>query len=124
MITLTLSPVTPVSAKAAAAAVIAYCENNFASNRTNWVRVTGTLAAALTVTQTGKAVEVTALYPASNGAPLYNVAHRVLSVGAIRPYWSAVRIVVLKDWTETGKTVTGTPSSTAKAGRVFLAPVE
>jgi hypothetical protein len=122
--TLTLSPVPSVCAKRAATEVANYRESNRTSNRTNWARVVNTLAAVLTVIKTGDSVEVTDLYPASDGAPLYNLAHRVLSVGAIRPYWDSVRIVVLKSATDAGKSVTGEPSSTTKVGRVFICPVE
>lgn len=108
------------------------------SNRTKWERVTALLSAVLTVTSTGKSVEITALFDGqdgnkTNGSPAYHQAHRALSHGAIRPHWHKVQVVALLN-TRTGNKVgrggkafvTGTSSTTAKVGsvRIFVTPIE
>lgn len=118
--TFTTTTVRPADAKAAAKAIADYRAAGNGSNRTDWGRVEILLARVLTVIATGKAVDVSDLF-ATGGKP-YHVAHRALSQGAIRPYWSRVQVVALKGATFGKGTVTG-DSDTARGTTVLIAPV-
>lgn len=121
-ITLTLSPVGKADQHKAHQAVDQYRADGNGSNRTNWSRLALVAGAIATVVRTGKAVEVTELFAdqIDAKAPAYNIAHRALSAGLVRPDWHAVRVVALADC-QTGKgTVTGVSNTTARTGRVRL----
>lgn len=130
MNTLSITPVavSAVDSKRAAALVAEYRSNGNGSNRANWERIQIVLSAVLAVIRTGSPVEITAAFAGESGkSPAYNVAHRQLSAGVIRPNWENVQIVALVDVRQNGKNVTGTPSSTAtfaRSPRVFICPAE
>lgn len=128
VITLTLNSVAVTDYAVARKIVSEYRETNGGSNRANWDRIISVLASVLSVIRTGKPVDVTNIYADSVGkAPAYNVLHRQLSAGVIRPYWQSVQAVALIDVTYKGKTVVGKPSSTAlfeQGTKLFICPVE
>jgi hypothetical protein len=116
-----LRKVKPQNAKSATRLVAEYRAKGLGSNRADWVRITALLAAVTTAIDTNSAVDITALFPASDGKQ-YHQAHRALNSGAIRPLWHKVTIVVLKDATVTGNTVEGESTTTGK-GTVLVVPV-
>ena len=131
--TVTVAKVRPADTKQATELVAKAKANGELSNRANLARMAGVLAGVLTVISTGKAVEITDLFPATDpttgkaqGSPAYHLAHRSLSADLIRPNWHKVTVVpMLADTVTTDKaTITGETSTTAKVGRVrvFLAP--
>lgn len=129
-VTLSVAKATAGDQATARRAIAIYRADGLGSNRTNWAQVTAVLASVLAVVRSGKAVEVTDLYAGQVGtkSPAYNLAHRQLSAGAIRPMWNNVQVVSLIDCKD-GKagTVTGTPNTTVPMGagvRLFLAPTE
>lgn len=135
LVTLTVGKVAPADAKTASEVVGKAREAGELSNRTNLVRMVGILSAVLAVVRTGKAVEVTDLFPDTDPttgkvqtAPAYHLAHRSLSAGVVRPAWHKVRVVPMVTSTvTTGKgTVSGETSTTAKVGKVrlFVAPAD
>lgn len=128
--TAVLARVTAGDQATASRAIAIYRADGQGSNRTNWTQVTAVLACVLAVVRSGKAVEITDLYAGQIGtkSPAYNLAHRQLSAGAIRPMWENVQVVCMIDCKD-GKagTVTGTPTTTVPMGagvRLFLAPTE
>lgn len=128
VITLTLNSVALSDYAVARKMVSEYREANGGSNRANWERIISVLASVLHVVRTGMPVDVTDIYADSVGkAPAYNVLHRQLSAGVIRPLWQSVQAVALINVTYKGKTVVGTPSSTARfdqGAKLFICPVE
>jgi hypothetical protein len=128
-LTLTLAKPGQPDTTTARRCIAIYRADGQGSNRTNWEQVTSVLACVLAVVRTGLSVEITALYAGQAGtkSPAYNLAHRQLSQGAIRPMWENVQIVALQNVTNGKGTVTGTPNSTAPVGpniRLFLAPTK
>ena len=138
LVSLVLGKSNQADVKQAVALVAQYRANNGGSNRTNWMMVTDMLTCVLACIRTGKAIEITDLYTgnwlpqvSSGKSPAYNLAHRQLSAGVIRPLWHRVQVVALVRCQSDGKgTVTGTPSSTARFGasstpevRLFIVPV-
>lgn len=128
-VTLTLAKVGQRDATTASRAIAIYRADGQGSNRTNWEQVTNVLACVLAVVRTGLAVEITDLYAHQVGtkSPAYNLAHRQLSQGAIRPMWENVQVVALQNVTNGKGSVTGTPNTTAPVGpgiRLFLAPTQ
>jgi hypothetical protein len=135
LVTLTVGKVSPADSKTAGEVASKAREAGELSNRTNYARMVSMLASVLAVVRTGKAVEITDLFPATDPttgktqtAPAYHLAHRTLSAGVLRPTWHKVRIVPMVASTmTTGKgTVSGETSTTAKVGRVrlFVAPAD
>lgn len=129
IVTFLVAKVTPVDAKSAHAIVAKYRAEGNGSNRTKWSQVEGVLTAVLAVTRTGRAVEVTALYLDQVGtkSPAYNLVHRQLSQGAIRPYWHNVQVLALVNVTAKGSEISGVPNTTVPMGsnvRLFLVPTE
>lgn len=114
--------------KTAQTLVAKYRDANGGSNRANWSRITNVLSAVLTVERTGKPVEVTEFYAGETGkSPAYNIVHRQLSAGVIRPHWKNVQVVAVMGAKTSGKSITGTPDSRAtfaEGARVFICPVE
>jgi hypothetical protein len=144
-VTLTVTKVTQAQAKAGQVAVAKAGEAGELSNRTNRPRLAGIVSAVLAVIATGKAVEITDLFPAvdpitgkPNTAPAYHLAHRSLSASLVRPNWHKVIVVpIVTSTAKVGKptkastsvsafTITGDTSTTAKVGtvRLFLAPAK
>lgn len=127
-LTLVIVAIAQGDLKSAQTIVAKYRDENGGSNRANWSRIIGVLSAVLTVVRTGTPVEVTAFYDGEPGkSPAYNIVHRQLSAGVIRPFWQNVQVVALMGAKQTGKSVTGTPNSTAtfaQGARVFICPVE
>lgn len=129
LVRLVLATVSPADSKQATALVAKYRADGGGSNRTNWSQVTAVLSAVLACVRTGKAVELTAFYTDQAGgkSPAYNLAHRQLSAGVIRPMWHRVQVVALVGCQADGKgAVSGTPNTTAKMGpgvRLFVVPV-
>lgn len=120
-ITLTLTTVTKADQAKADQAVDQYRTNGGGSNRTNWSRLALVAGAIATVLRTGKAVEVTGLFTDTEAkAPAYNIAHRALSAGAVRPDWHRVRVVALADCQTAKGSVTGVSNTTARTGHVRL----
>lgn len=128
VISFILSAITAGDLASAKSIVADYRDANGGSNRANWTRIVQVLSAVLTVVRTGKPVEVTAFYDGETGkSPAYNIVHRQLSAGVIRPHWKNVQVVALMGAKESGKSVTGTPDSRATfahGARVFICPVE
>lgn len=126
--TVTTTKITDSKVAEASRAVAQYRDNGNGSNRTNWDRMTAILSAVLTVVQTGKSVEITNLFTETTKAPAYHLAHRSLSAGVIRPEWSAVQVVTIRNAgiTAKGSTVTGDSTTTGLVGtvRIFLVPTE
>jgi len=126
--TITTTKPTAKAVATATKAVTEYRDNGNGSNRTNWDRMTAILSAVLTVTQTGRSVEITDLFTETTKAPAYHLAHRSLSAGVIRPEWSAVQVVTIRNagMTAKGSTVTGDSTTTGLVGtvRIFLVPTE
>lgn len=127
IVTWLLAKITPADVKSAASIVNEYRANGGGSNRTNWTQVQGILSAVITVIRTGRAVEITGFYMDQIGtkSPAYNLAHRQLSAGVIRPYWHRVQVVALVDATVKGSEVSGVPNTTIPMGtgvRLFLVP--
>lgn len=125
-ITLALAKITGKQAgeaKATAEAMVAeYKANGLGSNRTNWSRLAEITARLAVVNGTGKAVEVTDLFTDTEAkAPAYNIAHRALSAGLVRPTWHTVRVIALAECKAgKGNTVTGISNTTARVGQVRL----
>lgn len=119
--TITVAQVSDEAREESNRMVAAYAETN-GSNRTNWGRVEAVLAAVLTVLATGASVEVTDDFIGGT-SPMYNIVHRCLSMGLIRPHWHQVKVLVLFNTTQKGAKVTGTKSSTIREGRAFIVPV-
>lgn len=134
-ITLTVVKVPANLAKQGNAHVDQYRADGGGSNRTDWQRLALIAGAVATVLATGKSVEVTDYFPdtykLAGGvskpvtSPAYNVAHRPLSVGAVRPDWHKVQVHSLVDVTVKGSTHTGTSNTTARIGacRLYFSPV-
>lgn len=127
-VTLAVVKATAPDTAQASRTVDQYRANGGGSNRTNWTQVTAVLCAVLCAIRTGKAVEVTDLYQSAIGgkSPAYNMAHRQLSAGVIRPLWHKVQVVALTGATGGKGTVTGTPNTTVPMGagvRLFVVPV-
>ena len=126
--TVTTTAITDSRVAQASRAVTEYRDNGNGSNRTNWDRMTAILSAVLTVVQTGKSAEITNLFTETTKAPAYHLAHRSLSAGVIRPEWSAVQVVTIRNagMTAKGSTVTGDSTTTGLVGtvRIFLVPTE
>lgn len=122
MFTTLTQPVSPTHASAAARKVDEFRTSGGGSNRTNWERLTGLLAAAMQVVKTGVPVDVTVLFPVTGNASAYHLAHRCLSSEMLREYWASLQIVTLKGATWNGNEVTG-ESSTTRGTVVLLCPV-
>jgi hypothetical protein len=143
--TLTVTKVTQAQAKSGQATVAKAKADGELSNRTNTARMAGIVSAVLAIIATGKAVEITDLFPAvdpitgkPNTAPAYHLAHRALSANLVRPNWHKVIVVPIVTSTAkvakptkastsvTAFTITGDTSTTAKVGtvRLFLAPAK
>ena len=108
--------------------VDAYRTAGNGSNRTNWSRLAEVSARVACAIRTGKSVEVTDLFADQTGAksPAYNLAHRTLSAGLIRPDWHNVRVVALADCKSGRGSVSGTSNTTARVGnvRLFFCPAD
>lgn len=128
LITLIILAITAGDSREATSMFTAYRDAGNGSNRTNPVRVVGVLSAVLSVIRTGRPVEVTSFYEGENGiSPAYNIVHRQLSHGLIRPMWHKVQTVALVDVVQKGNKVTGRPDTRAtfaQGARVFICPVE
>lgn len=129
LVTLTLITASAVDAKSAAAA----WENAVTSNAANAQRAEALLPNAFAAARAsgGEAVEVTSLFNTSgNNSPLYNIVHRAIGIAVFRctmigkrSVWESIKPLALVNCEQKGKTVTGTPSSTATEGaRLFLIP--
>jgi len=123
VLTLSTRKVTAKVTKQATALVATYRESGLGSNRANWVRTIALLGAVLTAIESGDAVDVTNLFPASGAGKQYHVGHRALGQGLVRPYWKEVTVVVLKDAKVTKGKVTGESTTTGK-GLVFVVKAE
>jgi phytoene dehydrogenase-like protein len=110
-----------VAPKQAAALVAQYRESGLGSNRTDWARTVVLLSAVLHAIETGYAIDVTELFPATGSGKQYHIAHRALGSGVLRPFWKNVTVVVIKDATVKGTSVTGESTTTGK-GVVLIAP--
>ena len=134
-ITLTVAKVPANLAKQGKSQIDQYRNDGGGSNRTDWERLALIAGAIATVLATGKSVEVTDYFPdtykLAGGvtkpitSPGYNVAHRPLSAGAIRPEWHNVQVHSLVEVTVKGSTHTGTSNTTARIGscRLYFSPV-
>jgi hypothetical protein len=122
-VSISISQVSPIDTKRATALVADYRESGNGSNRTDWARVVVLLASVLAVVRSGKSVEITDLFPAGASGKQYHTAHRALSAGIVRPYWSGVVVQVVRNDLQVGKAITG-ESTTTRSGRVFLTPTE
>jgi hypothetical protein len=123
VLTLSTRKVTAKVTKQATALVATYRESGLGSNRANWARTIALLGAVITAIESGDAVDVTDLFPASGAGKQYHVCHRALSSGMVRPSWGQVTVVVLKDATVTKGKVTGESTTTGK-GLVFVVKAE
>ena len=123
LVAVTISQVSPIDTKRATALVADYRESGNGSNRTDWARVTALLVAVFTAIRTGKSVEITDLFPDGESGKQYHTAHRALSAGIVRPYWSGVVVQVVRNDSQVGKVITG-ESTTTRSGRVFLTPTD
>lgn len=128
LVTLVILAIASGDARTATAMFTKYRDAGNGSNRTNPTRVVGVLSGVLTVIRTGRPVEVTEFYKGEQGiSPAYNIVHRQLSHGLIRPMWHKVQTVALVDVVQKGNKVTGRPDTRAtfaQGARVFLCPVE
>lgn len=128
MITLNTAKPSPADQKFGQESVEAYRTAGNGSNRTNWSRLAQVSARVACAIRTGKSVEVTDLFADQTEAksPAYNLAHRTLSAGLIRPEWHNVRVVALADCQSNRTTVSGTSNTTARVGsvRLFLTPAD
>jgi hypothetical protein len=122
-LSLAISQASPIDATRATALVAEYRKVGNGSNRTDWVRVTALLVAVFTAIRTGKSVEITDLFPAGASGKQYHTAHRALSAGIVRPYWSGVVVQVVRNDSLVGKMITG-ESTTTRSGLVFLTPTD
>jgi len=122
-VAVTISQVSPVDTKRATALVADYRESGNGSNRTDWARIAVLLASVFAVVRSGKSVEITDLFPAGESGKQYHTAHRALSAGIVRPYWSGVVVQVVRNDSQVGKVITG-ETTTTRSGRVFLSPAE
>ena len=120
IIQITLSEVSPADAKRATKLVATYRET-CGSNRGNWGRVALLIGYALTVLR-GRSVEVTEAFPIT-GSKLYHTAHRSFSSGAVRPYWSRVYVIGLRNCSQVGNVITG-ETTTTNAERVVIVPAK
>lgn len=122
--TITPKNATPARVKEAATLTAAMRDAGQGSNRSNWLRIEALLAAVLQVLASGQPCEVTDLFGVAGSSPAYNVLHRTLSAGPLRPYWSQVQALALVDCAEQGKSITGTTNTTAREARLFICPVQ
>jgi hypothetical protein len=99
----------PTDLKQATAIVTAYRNAGNGSNRTQWSRMTAMLACVLYVLRTGNPAEVTDLFT-DGTSPVYHQAHRMLSAGVLRDYWSQVTVESVRP--------DGTTTTTGKVGQV------
>lgn len=124
--TLTTAKIRPADLTTAQRMVAEYRDNGNGSNRTKWERVTIVLASVLTAIHTGKSVNLTDVFTGRDGtnderetsSSGYNIAHRALSHGAIRPFWHEVQIVALTETKHGKNTVTGVSNTTLPIGQV------
>jgi hypothetical protein len=86
------------------------------SNRTDWARTLTLLAACEQVIAFGVPVVV------SVGTPAYHITHRALNTGILRPYWSKVQVVALRDVKWEGSVVSG-ETDTVRGTTVLICPV-
>lgn len=113
--TITTVPISPATLKAAADVLAAYREAGYGSGRgvPTTHRTVTVIAACMTALATGKAVDLTALFPREGKSAPYYMLHRVLGTPMMRElgYWHACHPAGIKNAKWAGRKVTGETST-------------